>query len=217
MARRATKLRYADLTGLLCRGGFAAALLVGGAGLITPAVSQDTGVSSGQGGAVAQLAIIVVDRDLVLRESVPARRLAEQEQAERIALGRELDQLRNDLEAEEAQIAIIRESGAKEEFEARVRLFDQRVREARQTSQQKGEALQNRFAAERRSLAAELDPVLFEVMNEYGAVLVLDSRNVIAARAGANVTDKVIARFDALADRIFPPAAVEQPTPPEGD
>ncbi len=185
-------------------------------GLAGPALSQAAG-SAAQDASKAQIAIIVVDRDRVLRDSVPAQRLAAREQAERIELGRELDQLRADLEAEEAEIAKLRETGTKEDFEARVRLFDQRVREARQTSQQKGEALQTRFATERRSLAAALDPVLFDVMNEHGAVLVLDARNVIASRSGANVTEEVIERFDARADSIFPPDTDTPPAPPPAD
>jgi Skp family chaperone for outer membrane proteins len=167
---------------------------------------------------VADFAILIVDRDRVLRDSIPARRLAEQEQSDRIALGQELEQLRNDLQAEEAEIAVLRETAGREEFEARVRLFDQRVREARQTSQQKGEALQARFADARRKLSAALDPVLFDVMNEHGASLIFDSRNVIAARSGANVTDEVLARFDALADTVFPQLLAPTDVPePSGD
>ncbi len=150
--------------------------------------------------------ILIVDRERVLRDSVPARTLAESEREARIALGEELEALRRALETEEAEIAALRDEGDKAAFEARVRAFDIRVREARRDSQAKGEALQARFIGARRDLAASLEPVLQSVLKDTGATLILDARTVLAARQGADVTDEVIRRFDA-APPIPPPPA----------
>ena len=150
--------------------------------------------------------ILIVDRERVLRDSVPARSLAESEREARVALGEELEALRRALEAEEAEIAALRDEGDKAAFEARVRAFDIRVREARRDSQAKGEALQARFIGARRDLAAALEPVLQSVLEESGATLILDARTVLAARPGADVTEEVIRRFDAAPPIPLPPA-----------
>lgn len=148
--------------------------------------------------------ILIVDRERALSESAPARRLAETERRQRLELRAFLDALREELEAEEAEIAELRTASDPQIFEERVRAFDARVREARQTSQRQGEAMQARFAAARRSLSARLDPVLAELMIEKGASLILDRRNVLAAREGADVTDEVIARFNvAVGDELL--------------
>ena len=113
--------------------------------------------------------ILIFDRDAALRDSQPARKLAEAERAARRQLSAELDQLRLDLEAEEAEISKLRDTGPREAFEERVRLFDRRVRDARLESQRKGEALQARFSEARRRLAAALTPLLQAMLAETGA------------------------------------------------
>lgn len=160
--------------------------------------------------AAAQAAppILIVDRERALRDSASARALAEIEREARIALRAEFDQLRQDLEAEEAEIAAMREIADKSAFEARVRAFDIRVREARRESQVKSEALEARFLGARRALAAALEPVLAELLRETGSSLILDARTVLAAREGADVTEEVIRRFDARPPVSLPP---EQP------
>lgn len=157
------------------------------AGLAMPASGED----------ISSPAILIVDRERALAESAAAINLAAEEREARAALRSELDKLRADLEKEEAEIASLREIATKEVFEARVKAFDIRVRDARRTSQEKGEALQARFVAARRELAANLEPVLREMLEKTGAFLVVDARTVLAARNGADVTEEVIRMFDA--------------------
>lgn len=154
--------------------------------------------------------ILIVDRERALSESAPAASLGAQERDARLALRAELDELRAALEAEEAEIAAMREIAPKEVFEARVRAFDQRVREARRVSQEKGEALQARFVAARRELTEAIGPVLQDLLAETGAALIVDARTVLAAPPGADVTDEVIRRFDARASVVLPPQAPPQ-------
>lgn len=161
--------------------------------------------SAQQAAPAAPGGILIVDRERALSESAPAASLGAQEREARLALRTELDELRAALEAEEAEIAAMREIAPKEVFEARVRAFDQRVREARRVSQEKGEALQARFLAARRELTEALDPVLQDLLAETGAALIVDARTVLAAPPGADVTDEVIRRFDARASVVLPP------------
>lgn len=157
--------------------------------------------------------ILLVDRERVLRDSDPAQILQQQERAARVQRRNELDQLRAELETEEAAIAAIRDSGDNDAFEARVRLFDQRVRAARQDSQKAWEALELRFRNARQNIAVALEPVFQEIMAERGASLIVDARTVLAARAGADITDEVIRRFNARVEAapllVLPPATNE--------
>ncbi|MEM7545337.1 MAG: OmpH family outer membrane protein [Pseudomonadota bacterium] len=161
-----------------------------------------------------QQAILIVDRERVMRDSLPARQLAERERAARLQRRAELDLLRAELEAEEAEISSIRDSGDRAEFEARVKTFDQRVRSARQDSQAAWEALEARFGAARQRMAAALDPVFQEIMAERGASLLLDARTVLAARTGVDITEEAIRRFNAQAATlpIFDNGALPSPT-----
>ncbi|MFV0475933.1 MAG: OmpH family outer membrane protein [Pikeienuella sp.] len=155
--------------------------------------------------AQGTVAVLIVDRERALSESAPAAGLGAQERAARVALKAELDELRASLEAEEGEIAAMREIAPKEVFEARVRAFDARVREARRESQEKGEALQARFVAARRQLVEALEPVLRELLAETGAVMIVDARSVLAAQPGADMTEEVIRRFNARASVALPP------------
>lgn len=143
--------------------------------------------------------ILIVDRERALRESAPATRLAEAAREQRLALRAELDRLSAELEAEEEEIAALREVATKDAFDARVRAFDARVREARRESAAKGEALEAKLAAARRSLALQLGPVLQELLAERGALLIVDASAALAAQPGADVTEEAIRRFNGRA------------------
>lgn len=165
----------------------------------------------GGGGAVAQttdLQILIVDRDRALSESEPARRIAESEQAERLALRSLNQQLQIELETEEAEIAAMREASSKEQFEERVRAFNIRVRNARQTSQTNIEAFRRRFEDARRGLSDMLPPILQQILQERGASLILDAATVLAAKPGADVTEEVIRRLNEAA-----PSEAQAPQP----
>lgn len=188
----------------MLRGAPAAALLAAavacGAGGSVSAQTTAPEATEAQSGA--RSGILIFDRDKALRESLPARRIADAEREARAALREELDQLRLDLEKEEAEITVLRESGPRDVFEERVRAFDRQVREARVESQRRGEAHQTRFTEARRRLAAALQPLLQEMLAEMGASIVVDARNVVAARPGSDLTAEIIRRVDARADEI---------------
>ncbi|MEM8753098.1 MAG: OmpH family outer membrane protein [Pseudomonadota bacterium] len=158
----------------------------------------------------APLRILIVDRERALTESEPAQRIAARERAERLSLRAFNDELQVELETEEAEIAALRETSTKEEFEERVRAFNVKVRDARQTSQRNIQAFQRRFEEARSALAERLTPLLIAMLEETGADLILDARDVLVARPGADVTDRLIERLNASAPlEAVPPAQDE--------
>ena len=142
--------------------------------------------------------VLIVDRDRVLTESLPAQRLREVERSQREALSKRIEETRLSLEAEEAEIARIRDQLTPEEFETRFRAFDQRAREARLEVQRANEALQAQMIAARGQLKQALTPILQAIVEERGASVLLNAQSVLMARDKVDVTLEAIERFSAL-------------------
>ncbi len=140
--------------------------------------------------------VIVVDLDRALRESAAAAALREIELQERRALRARLDALQASLEAEEAELVRLREELDRPVFDERVQRFDQRVREARRSSQEEAAALQARFAEAEASLRAAIPPIVEALRRENGAAMVIDRRLVLALRADMDATDALIERLN---------------------
>ena len=86
-------------------------------------------------------------RLLLPKRGLHEMRLREVERSQREALSKRIEETRLSLEAEEAEIARIRDQLTPEEFETRFRAFDQRAREARLEVQRANEALQAQMIA----------------------------------------------------------------------
>lgn len=152
-------------------------------------------------GALAQYAappapLLVVDLKRVLEDSAAGRALRASEVEERKALQAEFDAVRESLEAEEAEMARVRARTPRAEFERRVVAFDKRVRAARSSAQERGAALQARYADAQSALVAAVQPLLRALMQERGAVAVLDEAQVLMSITALNVTETLIERLD---------------------
>lgn len=147
--------------------------------------------------------ILLIDRQRVLSDSDPARRLRAAEQERRTALRQQLDDIQGALEAEEAEISALRGQIDAAAFEARVQAFDVHVREARRRSQALGEALQSEFESARQRLVAALGPVLRAMLTAHEADVMLDVRSVLIARPGLDVTEEAIGRLNAATTTLF--------------
>jgi Skp family chaperone for outer membrane proteins len=159
--------------------------------------------------------VIVVDMPRVLREVEIARALRVIELEARRALRASLDAVKVSLEAEEAELVQLRKTLPKDQFDARVRAFDQRVRAERQDAQDKGAALQARFTSARSALEAAIRPVLAGLMRERGAVVALDRSAVLVVADPQEATDELIARINAARPASGAPDLVPPTAPPQ--
>ncbi|MEL7462591.1 MAG: OmpH family outer membrane protein [Pseudomonadota bacterium] len=153
--------------------------------------------------------IVVIDNERVLRESDVARRLSALEGAARAGLQSELSALTMEIEREEAELTTLRDQLPKEEFDERVRAFNETVQGARRTFQQRNEAIQRRFARARQDAAEILPRVLGEMLSDAGADIAVDSRSVLAARPGADMSAEAIERFNAATADLFTGATLD--------
>ena len=165
--------------------------------------------------AVAQQAqpsgVLVVSRERVLQEAAPAERLNEAEARMTAALQSRVDSLKAELAAEEQELTRLRNELPADEFERRVRAFDQRVRHEREITQRRAAALQTAFRAARKALVESRVPILVRLSQERGAKLVLDSEQILVAHPSIDVTEEAIAL---MAQVPMPPLPALEALPP---
>lgn len=139
--------------------------------------------------------VLIVDQEKVLNESAPGRALRALLQERRAAQLRATAERDKAMEAEETEIARIRDRLSREEFEKRLQAFDQKVRQARRENQEAVQAMQMENDAARRKLVQALHLVLRDILQERGATVLLNAQTVIMARGDVDVTNEVIERF----------------------
>jgi Skp family chaperone for outer membrane proteins len=184
------------------------ALIAGAAACLVPALP---------GAQEAASPVIVVSRERVLRETRAGRALREAERELGAAFQARVDEVQRRLKAEEEELARLRGSLTREEFDRRAEAFDRRVRTARRRSQRQAAELQKAFREAREALTAALAPILVELLKREGASIVLDADQMLVAAPEVNRTEEVIALFDA---EVEPPEVglpEQEPLLPEED
>ena len=156
-------------------------------------------------------AVLIVDHDRALNESAPGKALRAVLQERRAAQLQASATLDKAMEAEETEIARIRDRLSRQEFEVRLQEFDQKVRQARRDNQIAIQTMQAEFDAARRKLVQALNLILRDILQERGATVLLNAQTVIMARGEVDVTNEAIERFSQIQLEF------ELPTEPEGD
>ena len=163
--------------------------------------------------------ILTVSRQRLLNETAYARALVEAEQRMTAELQSRIDQTKRELAAREQELARLRGTLPRDEFEALTSAFDRRVRRERREAQRQAAVLQSAFRNERVKLLEILDALLERVRAERGASIILNQDEAIASDPALDITDEVLARFD----RAVPPPEIPEletilantPEPPE--
>lgn len=174
------------------------------------------GLGLGLGRATAdEAAILMVSRKRLLNDTAHARALLKAEIELTSELQRRIDAIKAELTAEEQELTRLRPTLDREVFAARVAAFDRNVRRQRRAAQKQAAALQSAFRAERLKLVEALDPLLEEVREANGASAILNSDQVLASDPVLDVTDEVIARFNAtVPPPVVPDLEVIAPAQP---
>ncbi len=164
--------------------------------------------------AAEEAAILMVSRKRLLNDTAHARALLKAEIELTAELQRRVDEIKAELTAEEQELARLRPTLDREVFAARVAEFDRNVRRQRRETQKLAAILQNVFRAERRKLVEALGPLLEEVREANGASVILNSDQVLTSDPALDVTDEVIARFNATVPPVVvPDLGVLDPAP----
>jgi Skp family chaperone for outer membrane proteins len=164
------------------------------------------GLDSGLCLAADQAIILVVSRKRLLNDTNSARALLKAEIELTTKLQHRVDAIKAELNDEEQELTRLRPTLDREVFDARVAEFDRKIRTQRREAQQQAAVLQNLFRAERLRLVEALGPLLEEVRMANGASIILNSDQALASDPTLDITDEVLARFN---------ATMEPPTIPD--
>jgi Skp family chaperone for outer membrane proteins len=145
----------------------------------------------------AATVILTLDQERLFLESDIGRASLAREEASARALEAENKRIEADLVAEEQALTDLRKTLPPDEFAERATAFDQKVERIRTEQDQKARDLARNRDAERQEFLRVAVPVLGELLNDKGAVAIIDKAALILSRSSIDVTEEAIARVNA--------------------
>lgn len=165
------------------------------------------------------VSVVTVDQDRLFAGSAWGRRMQAEFEQSGNALADENERLAAQLSDEEAKLTQQRAALDPAEFRRLAEAFDARATEIRRERAQAVQDLNTRIDTEQAAFFQAVVPLIGQMMQERGAVLVLDRRTALLSAEGIDITSELIARVDAeLGDGADRPAATPTTDPaPAGD
>lgn len=145
---------------------------------------------------IPRLAIVVLDRDVLYTNSLFGQRIRREIEAASQALSLENRRIEAALVAEEQVLTDQRGQMDPAAFRAMADEFDTRVEEIRQAQDVKGRALAQQAEQASQLFFEFAGPVLTDLAQRTGALVVLDRRTVLAAADQVDITLRAIAEVD---------------------
>lgn len=192
---------------------FCIALLAGLWGFCAVAQPADTGA-----GPVAP-PLLTLNQERLYLNSLFGQRVRRTLEAKSVRLAAENRQIEAALVAEEQQLTTDRPTMDPEAFRALAEDFDERVTGIRRAQGEKRDDLQRETEAERARFFELAYPVLLQLVQETGALAILNQSAVILSARQIDVTDLAITRINEQVGEAAPPQGpgiVPQPRPEPG-
>jgi Skp family chaperone for outer membrane proteins len=185
--------------GRLARGVVVALGLALGALTAAPLAAQERSASP----------FLFINQERILTGSRTGQALLAEEEKARDALRADARAIDSAFEQEEGELNDQRATMAPDAFRKKADDFDTRVVQARQTQDERSNALAQDLERKRRQFYAGVAPILVTMMDRYGAHAIFDENSVLLADDTLNITEAVIAEIDASAPPGLPvpPAA----------
>ncbi|RNF33764.1 OmpH family outer membrane protein [Paracoccus methylarcula] len=160
--------------------------------------------------------VLTVDQEQLFAGSAWGQRAKAELEEEGGKIEAENERLAQQLSDEEAELTRKRETTDPAEFRKLAEAFDARATEIRRERAQIVQELSARNDAERNNFFQAALPIMGEVMQRRGAVVVLDRRTVFVSLSAIDITEELIAELD---KRIGegPAAATGDEVPEQGD
>jgi Skp family chaperone for outer membrane proteins len=143
------------------------------------------------------LPILTLDQDRLFIESAFGKASLERERIATEALEAENARIEAELTAEEQDLTDKRPTLTAEEFAALADGFDQKVESIRQSQDTKARDIGRARDADRQAFLRAAIPVLGDLIEDKGAVAMIDKAAIILSLSAIDVTDEAIARVDA--------------------
>lgn len=164
-------------------------------GLSGPALAQSA-FEIGRVPGTVNSPILTLDTERLLTESAAGRAIDDDLAEKSAALATENRRIEAELTAEEKDLSDRRAKLTSEVFKAEATAFDEKVKRIRGEQDAKLLRLQQASEQARRSILQAANPVLASIMQDTGAVAILEKGSVIAALQTIDVTDLAIERLD---------------------
>ena len=153
-----------------------------------------------------QSPILTIDLDRLFEETRLGARASALVEAEAVALTEENRRIEAELVEEESALTAQRAALPPAEFRALADGFDAKVQRIRAEQDAKTRELAQLREAARQGFLAEIGGILTEIVNERGAVVVLERRDIFISADRIDVTDEAIGRINAALGEGAAPA-----------
>ncbi|MEM6323851.1 MAG: OmpH family outer membrane protein [Pseudomonadota bacterium] len=172
--------------------------------------------------------VLTLDQEALFQSSLAARQVSQEIEDMVTALAAENRRIEAELSAEEIDLTERRPTLDPVEFRRLADAFAAKVEQIRAEQDAKERRLLELRDEERQNFLQQVTPILTEIAQERGALMILDSRAVFLAADGVDITDEAVARIDAAfsnggdpdPEEGDPPAPDTAPEPepdPEGE
>ncbi|MDN5786207.1 OmpH family outer membrane protein [Pseudorhodobacter sp.] len=177
-----------------------------------PEIASQAGedASAPKTGAIGPSLILTLNQDRLFEDSDYGKTTFARLQAEAQALQVEIRKIESDLEIEERLLTDRRATMPADQFAPLAAAFDEKVEKLRAAWGAKDRDIKNQREGDRKHFFDAALPVLAEMMQESGAVALLDQSTVILSLDRFDITDLAIARIDA---QLAIPAEAPEPKP----
>lgn len=173
------------------------------------ALSQNLGVP--------QSTVLTLDSEQVYQGSAAGQKVTKDLEDRLSALVAENRRIEAELEAEELDLTQKRKTMDPTEFRKLANEFDDKVQRIRSEQDAKQVELQRLREEERQTFIQAMTPIIAQIAREYGAVVILERRNVLLAADSIDITDLAVERINAALatgeeqDEKLAPQAPEDP------
>lgn len=178
-----------------------------------PALAQEPAAATAAPGAAlagVHSQIAVIEQDQLYLRTRYGQAMQARSDAARRALQAENQKLEAALEAEERDLTNRRAAMTPEEFRPLSEDFNEKVKGIRAAQDTKARSLTTQMEEDRGRFREVAGPVLAELLRELGAVVLIDKSTVVLSLDAIDITDRAIAKIDAVLGDGATPAA---PTP----
>ena len=158
-----------------------------------PGWAQQTQTQGGLSLGTVATPVLTIDSDRLFFESDFGAKATAQAEQQRAELGAQNRQIEADLAAEEQDLTVRRAGMEPLEFRKLAEAFDKKVQETRAAQAGKGRAITEDFERQREVFLNAALPVLNSLMEDAGALVILDRRTVVVSASAIEITNDAIA------------------------
>ena len=146
---------------------------------------------------VPQTDVLTISSERLFADSAFGQRVFREIEAESTLLAEENERIVAQLSKEEKDLTEKRSELSADEFRPLAEAFDEKVQSHRDGQRAKLDALARRGEEARGQFFEMAQPVLIELLREFGASIVIERSNVVLSTDASDITNAAIARIDA--------------------